>query len=367
MKRVGSVHLLLGLALVLAACAPKPAVKPEPAAPPAPPAAPAPGAPAVSAIASFVEHPEYLGFRHQMVEKHGFDGHDLDRLFRAIKPEQRVLDAITRPAEAKPWHQYRRIFVTPERVALGVRFWDERAAEVQRAADAYGVDPEMVVAIIGVETKYGAIQGKFPVLSTLATLAFDYPPRAPFFRGELEGFLLMSREIGVDPLAATGSYAGAMGAGQFMPSSYRAYSRDGDADGKRDLWTDWDDITASVANYFKQHGWERGGLVAVPAVLREGVTEPARPSSLTRTTVGELRQAFVFTSGLDDAAPALYVSLETEQGRVHYVGLNNFWVITRYNRSPLYAMAAHELAREIVAARAAAAGPLPDPSPRAAE
>ena len=349
MKRIA----LFSLVLALAACAPKPVVKPE-AAPTTPPPAPAPGAPQVSAIASFVEHPLYLGFRHQMVEKHGFEGHDLDAAFRTIKPDQRVLDAITRPAEAKPWHQYRRIFVTPDRIALGVKFWDERAAEVQRAADTYGVDPEIVVAIIGVETKYGAIQGKFPVLPTLATLAFDYPPRAPFFRGELEQFLLMCRENGIDPQTAVGSYAGAMGAGQFMPSSYRAYSRDGDTDGKRDLWTDWDDITASVANYFKQSGWSRGGLVAVPAILREGATEPARPNALTKVTVGELRQAFVFTGGLADTDPAMYVALDTEQGRIHYVGLNNFWVITRYNRSPLYAMATYELAREIVAAREAA-------------
>lgn len=368
MRRIASSPLLLVGALLLAvtACAPRPTVKPEaPAAPPA--AAAAPDAPLVSAIDNFVQHPQYLPFRDAMVSKHGFDAAALDATFGAIKPDQRVLNAITRPAEAKPWHQYRRIFVTPERVALGVKFWDERAAEVQRAADAYGVDPEIVVAIIGVETKYGAIQGKFPVLPTLATLAFDYPPRAPFFRGELEQFLLMSREIGIEPATAVGSYAGAMGAGQFMPSSYRAYSRDGDADGKRDLWTDWDDITASVANYFKQSGWSRGGLVAVPAVLREGASEPARANALTKTTVGELRQAFVFTSGLEDADPALYVSLETEQGRIHYVGLNNFWVITRYNRSPLYAMATYELAREIVNARSSAAISAPEPTPRSAE
>jgi len=350
--------IALGASMVLSACAPKPAIKKEPGpAPSAPPAAaPASGAPPVTEVASFVLHPAYPGFRAQMIEKHKLDGAALDKAFGAYKPEQRVLDAITRPAEAKPWHQYRKIFVTAERVALGVKFWDERADEVKRAADLYGVDPEMVVAIIGVETKYGAIQGKWPVLATLGTLAFDYPPRSPFFRAELEQFLLMTRELELDPTVPVGSYAGAMGAGQFMPSSYRAYARDGDADGHRDLWTDWDDITASVANYFKQAGWDRGALVVVPAALRDGATEPARANALTKVTAGELRSAFVFSDGVADSAPALYVSLETEQGtRVHFIGLNNFWVITRYNRSPLYAMAAHELAREIVAAREAAA------------
>lgn len=339
-------HLLLfGLALTLAACAPRPTVKP---------AAPAP-TPVVEAplYENYSLHPDYPAFRERMV-KQGFEAAALDALFVQVKRDQRVIDAMGRPAEAKPWWQYRKIFVTQERIDLGVRFWDDNAALVARAADAYGVDPEMVVAIIGVETKYGAIMGKFPVISSLATLAFEWPSRATFFRGELEQFLVMCRELGFDPLTPVGSYAGAMGAGQFMPTSYRSYAKDGDADARIDLWANWPDITASVANYFKVHGWTRGQLVAVPAVLREGQAEPARASSLTKTTAGALRPAFEFTTGLDDASEAMFVVLENEDGtKSYWIGTNNFWVITRYNRSPLYAMAATELAREIVAARAA--------------
>jgi len=345
-SRTASRVAALSFLLALGACAPRPVTRPEP------PTAPTPAAPAP---ASYAEHPAYPAFRARMAAQR-FDGAALDALFEQVAPDQRVLDAMARPAESKPWHQYRRIFVTAERIALGARFWDEHAAKVERAAEAYGVDPEIVVAIIGVETKYGTIMGKFPVISSLATLAFDYPSRATFFTDELEQFLLMTRELGLDPLTPVGSYAGAMGAGQFMPSSYRSYSRDGDDDGARNLWTDWDDITASVANYFKRSGWVRGAPVEVPAVLREGAVEPARASALTLTTVGELRGAFVFSAGVADADEALFVALDTEQGRVHSVGLHNFWVITRYNRSPLYAMAVSELAREIVAARAAVPG-----------
>ena len=202
------------LVLALSACAPRPSVKPEPTPPAAPSEQPL--------YANYALHPDFAAFRTRLVEQQGFAADELDALFQGVKRDQRVLDAMGRPAEAKPWSQYRRIFVTPERVALGMRFWDDNAVLVQQAADAYGVDPEVVVAIIGVETKFGAIQGKFPVISSLATLAFDYPARAPFFRGELEQFLVMCRELGLDPLTPVGSYAGAMGAGQFMPSSYRA-------------------------------------------------------------------------------------------------------------------------------------------------
>lgn len=339
---------VLLLAAVVSACAPKPAVRPE-----GPPAAPA--AEAAPPFANYAEHPDYPAFRERMV-KQGFDAGALDALFVQVKRDQRVLDAMGRPAESKPWWQYRKIFVTQERIDLGVKFWDDNRELVAGAANAYGVDPEMVVAIIGVETKYGAIMGKFPVISSLATLAFEWPSRATFFRGELDQFLVMCRELGFDPLAPVGSYAGAMGAGQFMPSSYRAYAKDGSGEGKVDLWTDWADVTASVANYFKVHGWSRGEIVAVPAVLREGQVEPVRASSLTKSTAGELRKAFEFTTGIADEREAMFVVLENEDGtKSYWIGTNNFWVITRYNRSPLYAMAATELAREIVAARNAAA------------
>jgi membrane-bound lytic murein transglycosylase B len=338
----------------LSACAPRPAVVPGPV-------TEVPPAPAI-VWSDYSQHPDYPALRERLVAR-GFEPAALDALFAKVGRDQRVLDAMGRPAEAKPWYQYRRIFVTEERIRLGVSFWDEHAAEVNAAADASGVDPEYIVAIIGVETKYGAIMGKYPVISSLATLAFEWPSRAPFFRGELEQFLVLCRELDLDPLAPVGSYAGAMGAGQFMPSSYRTYARDGDGDGRIDLWGDFADVTASVANYFAVHGWRRGDLVAVPAVLREGAAEPARASALAKSTVGELRAAFTFSAGLEDGREALYVALDTEGGRIHQVGLNNFWVITRYNRSPLYAMAVTELARELVKARQAAPAQPPDAAP----
>ena len=166
---------------------------------------------------------------------------------------------MSRPAErVVPWFEYRNIFMTEERIAAGVRFWTEHAATLEQVAERYGVAPEMIVAIVGIETYFGTRMGKYRVLDALATLAFAYPPRAAFFASELESFLLLTREEQVDPTAALGSYAGAMGAGQFIPSSYRAYAVDADADGKRDLWTDWDDVFGSVANYFAKHGWRTG-------------------------------------------------------------------------------------------------------------
>jgi membrane-bound lytic murein transglycosylase B len=354
--RSSAKHGLLLLALLLAACAPRQAVKHEKHLPaPAPTAAEQPA----PQYENYSLHPDYPAFRELMVTKHGFKANELDALFVGVKRDQRVIDAMGRPAEAKPWWQYRKIFVTQERVDLGVKFWNDNAAQIAAAADANGVDPEIVVAIIGVETKYGAIMGKMPVLSSLATLAFEWPSRAPYFRGELEQFLLMCREMGFDPRTPVGSYAGAMGAGQFMPTSYRSFAVDGDNDNKIDLWTNWADITDSVAHYFKLKGWTRGQLIAVPALLREGHEEPVRSSSTNKSIVAALRPTFEFSADLDEQAEALFVALEREDGgKDYWIGSNNFWVITRYNRSPLYAMAATELAREIVAARSAAAAPV---------
>jgi membrane-bound lytic murein transglycosylase B len=334
-----------GLALLAAACAPRPAVKEE-----APAPAPTPAAPA--AYRNYAEHPAYPAFRDRLVAQ-GFPARELDALFEKINRDQRVLDAITRPAEAKPWHEYRPIFVAPDRVAGGVAFWNQHAETIQRAASRYGVDPEIIVALIGVETKYGAIMGKFPVVSTLATLGFDFPPRAGFFASELEQFLILTREQQWDPLAPVGSYAGAMGAGQFMPSSHRRYAVDFDGDGKVDLWSNMADVIGSVANYLKTFGWQRGDVVAAPAILKPGAVEPARASTLELSTADALRRAFIFTDGLASDAPAMYVALDQADGsKSYWIGARNFWVITRYNRSPLYAMAAYELSQEISRARA---------------
>ena len=303
-------------------------------------------------------------FIDKMVADHGFDRASLTKSLGAVTIDKTILDAMARPAErVVPWHEYRAIFINDARVAAGVRFWTEHAATIDEIATRYGVAPEMLVAIVGVETYFGQRMGKYRVLDALATLAFAYPPRAKFFAGELEEFLLLSREEDLDLTAPLGSYAGAMGAGQFIPSSYRAYAVDANADGKRDIWTDWEDVLGSVANYFKIHGWRTGEPVADPAT-RSAAWKGAEPTNSLDLgeTVGSLTtMGYVFTTRQASEAPAGAYALEAKGGGSEYwIGYHNFRVITRYNRSPKYALAAHQLGQAIKAgydtARASVAG-----------
>jgi membrane-bound lytic murein transglycosylase B len=290
-------------------------------------------------------------FVDKMVEQHGFDRAELTALLGAAKIDQTILDAMARPAErVVPWHEYRNIFLTEERIAAGVRFWGEHAATLEQVAARYGVAPEMIVAIVGIETYFGTRMGRYRVLDALATLAFAYPPRAAFFASELESFLLLSREEEVDPTAALGSYAGAMGAGQFIPSSYRAYAVDADADGKRDLWSNWNDVFGSVANYFAKHGWRSGEPVTDPATRSQAFAGPEPRNSLDLdATVGSIADlGYEFTTTLPPEAPAAAYSFEAAGGGSEYwVGYHNFRVVTRYNRSTKYALAAHQLSQAI--------------------
>ncbi len=297
---------------------------------------------------------EVAGFIDEVAERHGFERAELERTLDAAETQQPILDAISRPAEkVKPWHEYRAIFLTPERTEAGAAFWREHAGEIERIGRETGVDPEIIVAIIGVETYFGRITGRYRVLDALATLAFDYPPRSPFFRKELEQFLLLAREEQVDVDTVLGSYAGAMGAPQFMPSSYRAYAVDASADGLRDLWTDWSDVFGSVANYLKTHGWRAGE----PVFARAGTGpawsgEPAGDKGLDTdaTVAGLSASGIVFATGLPDAASARLLRMQGEDGDQLWVGFHNFHVITRYNRSAMYALAVWQLGREIALA-----------------
>jgi membrane-bound lytic murein transglycosylase B len=290
-------------------------------------------------------------FVDKMVGQHGFNRAELTALLDAAKIDQTILDTMARPAErVVPWFEYRNIFLTEERIAAGVRFWGEHAETLQQISERYGVAPEMIVSIVGIETYFGTRMGRYRVLDALATLAFAYPPRSAFFTSELESFLLLTREEDVDPTAALGSYAGAMGAGQFIPSSYRAYAVDGDADGKRDLWTNWNDVFGSVANYFARHGWRTGEPVVEPATRTERYDgpEPRNTLDLDGTVGSVTEQGYVFTTTLPSDAPAAPYSFEAHGGGSEYwIGYHNFYVVTRYNRSTKYALAAHQLSQAI--------------------
>jgi peptidoglycan lytic transglycosylase B len=294
-------------------------------------------------------------FINEMVNKHGFDAAELNTQFRQVKLKQKIIDAITRPAESKPWFKYRPIFVTKTRINEGVTFWNENRETLKRAEEKYGVPPEIIVAIIGVETRYGRHKGGYRVMDSLSTLAFEYPKRGKFFRSELEHYLLLAREEKLDPMSIKGSYAGAMGKAQFISSSYRNYAVDFDGDGKRDLWNNTADAIGSVANYFKRHKWQPGGQVVAPAVVGSNhIQVLVKKGYKPHSTVAELRQRGATAKRkLDLDAQAALLELKTLVGREYWLVLDNFYVITRYNHSPLYAMAVYQLGQAIIEKRAA--------------
>ncbi|MEJ2345213.1 MAG: lytic murein transglycosylase B [Gammaproteobacteria bacterium] len=299
------------------------------------------------------ERADVRAFIHEMVVKHGFSEAALTHLFDQATLRPDIIRAISSPAEAKPWYEYRPIFLTPSRIAAGVRFWDQHADDLARAEHVYGVPAKIVVAIIGVETRFGTYKGKYRVLDALTTLAFDYPKRSTFFRQELEQFLLLTKEEGVDPLSLNGSYAGAMGGPQFISSSYRHYAVDFDHDGKRDLWNSYADMIGSVANYFHEHGWQAGEPVARRIEVAGNQYKALDNGDLKpQFTVAQVRRYGV--SGATDLPakqPVAFITLEARNGAEHWLGLHNFYVITRYNHSPLYAMAVYQLANAIEAER----------------
>jgi membrane-bound lytic murein transglycosylase B len=270
--------------------------------------------------------------------------------------QQSIIDAMTRPAESKPWKAYRPIFLTAQRIDDGRAFLAQhREALAQVEADT-GVPAEMIVAILGVETSYGRITGSYRVLDALYTLAFHYPKRAPFFRSELAQIFALVQEETLDLPALKGSYAGAMGWGQFMPSSYRAYAKDGDGDGRRDLFGSLPDVFASVANYFVAHGWQRGEPVALPA-QRDPSALAFKPDSLeAKFSLPELAQkGYRPQQAVGHAVPATLLTLEGVDGDEYWITFKNFYVISRYNRSPLYSLAVFQLSQALHSRDASAA------------
>ncbi len=293
-------------------------------------------------------------FVAEMAERHGFDAAALGGVLAQAESRPSIIAAMTRPAEkTMTWYDYRARFITEQRVTRGVETSRANAEALQKAAGS-GVPPAVLLAIVGVETFYGENTGRHRVIDALATLAFDYPPRSRFFRGELEQFLLMAREESLDPLAPLGSYAGAMGMPQFMPSSFRAYAVDGDADGRRDLWGDWADVFASVGNYLKLHGWREGEPVMTVADAAGANLDGLAADRLGLSeTVQSLRDRGIrFSTPLPPDAPAVLVPLVGADGPEYRVGFANYYAITRYNHSELYASAVNDLAEAIATATA---------------
>jgi membrane-bound lytic murein transglycosylase B len=302
------------------------------------------------AAALDVKRPEVKDFIAHMAATTSFKKRQLRKLLKSAQSQPAIIDAMDRPAEkAKPWFEYRPIFITERRIREGVDFWTAHREALDQASVRSGVAPEYLAAILGVETYYGRLTGSYRVLDALATLAFDYPARAKFFRDELEQFLLLTRDAKLNPLSVKGSYAGAMGAPQFMPSNYRRYAVDADADGHVDLWSNWPDVCASVGNYLKEHGWNAGEPVLSEATVDSDKAQDLEGRKLALSeTVESLRTKGVnFDSSLAADTPALLIAADETDG-VHWrVGYNNFYVITRYNHSALYAMAVFELAAAV--------------------
>jgi membrane-bound lytic murein transglycosylase B len=290
-------------------------------------------------------------FAALMASKHQIDAGFVKTTLAKANKSATILEAIARPWEAKPWFEYYPIFLTEKRLAKGLNFWEKNEASLLRAENELGIPAEIIVAIIGVETFYGEYKGKYKVLDALYTLGFFYPPRAKFFSSELEQLFLLSQEENFDIQQLMGSYAGAMGLGQFISSSYRHYAIDFDGDGVRDLLNNPVDAIGSVANYFKKHGWHKGQAVALKAEVSGKEYKGLLTDKLEyKHTWQDIQQAGV---SIDDNAniptdsPAKLFEFEQQDHKEYWLGLDNFYVITRYNHSPLYAMAVYQFSQQL--------------------
>ena len=286
--------------------------------------------------------PEFID---EMVSKHAFNRDELVQVFKLAQRRQAVIDAFSAPSTHKPWLEYRDSFVNDKRISAGLQFWKSNAEALQRAENQYGVPREIIVALIGVETLYGSHTGKYSTLDVLTTLAFDYPRRADFFRGELEQFLLLTREQGIDLTQVRGSYAGALGIPQFMPSSYRKYAIDFDGDGKIDLRHNPADAIGSVANYFSQFGWKRGAPVTVRVKISEDSREVIPGKILTVLEWGA--SGVKIEPEMTDELKARLMAFTIMDGKEFWLAFDNFEVITRYNNSDYYAMSVYQLAQAL--------------------
>ncbi len=313
-------------------------------------------APQVGVAVDLSKYPAASELITELSETYGLDEAWVEAIVRDAAYSQSIIDAITRPAEKFPWHRYRKIFVTAKNADQGVVFWNRNSETLQRVQQTFGVDPAIVVAIIGVETRFGKITGRHRVIDSLVTLTLGYPRRAEFFKKELAEFIRLAEEENLNPFEIRGSYAGAMGIPQFISSSYRHYAIDFNNNQRRDLLTETVDAIGSVGNYLSEHGWQRGGQVFSPAVPKDSETIDLTPTSGLKTdrTIGDVANSLSLAGGsgyiAQDQQIGL-VKLETKENEfVYRVAFPNFYVITTYNRSTLYAMAVAELA-ELISTR----------------
>lgn len=309
----------------------------------------------ISCAGNIKDNGEVNVFISKMVTTHHFDESQLNELFQSVDIKEDILKKISSPAEGMPWYKYRKIFMTDARINGGVKFWRENEPALTSIEKQTGVPAEIIIAIIGVETLYGQKTGNYRVIDALSTLSFAYPPRSKFFLGELENFLLLCRDEHINPLDPLGSYAGAMGVPQFMPSSFMAYAADFDNDRHRDIWHNKSDVIASVANYFVKHQWRTGQAIAIPV----SATGENYKAALNGGLKPDLSLAELESLNLKISRPIPLITkvklLAFEQepngqkpGEELWAGLDNFYVITRYNHSPLYALAVYQLSQSIL-------------------
>jgi len=312
--------------------------------------------PLAALAGNYASRPEVQAFAREMAaEEDGFDEAGILSILGQAEYQQSVIDSISRPAEKElTWAKYQDIFLTEERTAAGVKFMAEHEAALEKAHSLYGVPPIIVTAIIGVETLYGKFTGDYRVVDALATLCFDYPPRAKLFCGQLKAFIRLVREEGKPVGSLMGSYAGAMGLGQFIPSSYLNYAVDFDSDGFRDIWNNPVDAIGSVANYLAEHDWQRGGGIALRVEAGEAPQDVFNVSLKPSKTIAELEASGMAAvpGGLDRKQRVTPMRLTGKQGDEFWLGLKNFYVITRYNHSELYAMAVYQLSEGLSKASA---------------
>lgn len=301
-----------------------------------------------SSWGNYAESIKGQAFIDSMAGQSGYSQEELQALFAQVKRDERILAKIAHPAEkTKPWYEYKKMFITPKQIEQGKVFYQRHQAVLQAAFQRFGVPAEIIVAILGVETRYGRVMGSDKVMTALSTLAFDYPPREAFFTQQLRAFLQMAKQEDFDPLIPVGSYAGAMGMAQFMPSSFLDYAIDYEGDGQRDLWHNPNDAIFSIANYLAKHGWQATGLLVDKAIAAKGYNGKYQHQPFTTLAELKAQGLYPLTAVVNEQTPVGVLQLETTLGKTPWITFENFAVITRYNTSPLYAMAVIELARAI--------------------